>query len=88
MANRLLTEKVLRDHKKHGEQVLEQLEVAMETKDSGFRHVLSVCNCAIDPGYPSGLFVQEPSELVQGLIHLPAMNYWFRGLLHQIEGDL
>lgn len=37
MANRLLTEKILRDHKKHGEQVLEQLEVAMETKDSGFR---------------------------------------------------
>ena len=43
---------------------------------------------AVDPEYPTGLFVQEPSELVQGLIHLPAMNYWFRGLLHQIEGAL
>lgn len=47
-----------------------------------------VQDCAIDPDYPAGLFVQAPSELVQGLIHLPAMNYWFRRLLHQIEGDL
>ena len=47
-----------------------------------------VRECAVDPQYPSGVFVQEPSELVQGLIHQPALNYWLRGLLHQIEGDL
>jgi GMP synthase (glutamine-hydrolysing) len=47
-----------------------------------------VQDAAIDPDYPSGPFVQPPSELVQGLIHLPAMNYWFRRLLHQIEGAL
>ena len=44
--------------------------------------------CAIDPEYPEGPFVQTRSEIVQGLIHLPAMNYWFRRLLQQIEGDL
>jgi GMP synthase-like glutamine amidotransferase len=47
-----------------------------------------VQECAIDPVYPSGPFVQMPSELVQGLIHQPAMNYWLRRLLQQIEGDL
>lgn len=43
---------------------------------------------AVDPVYPAGPFVQLPNDIVQGLIHLPAMNYWFRRLLHQIEGDL
>lgn len=47
-----------------------------------------VHDCAIDPDYPAGPFVQAPPKLVQGLIHLPAMNYWFKRLLHQIEGDL
>ncbi len=47
-----------------------------------------VQECAIDPEYPEGPFVQTRSEVVQGLIHQPAMNYWFRGLLQQIEGDL
>ncbi len=47
-----------------------------------------VQECAIDPDYPSGPFVQMASELVQGLIHQPAMNYWLRRLLDQIEGDL
>jgi GMP synthase (glutamine-hydrolysing) len=47
-----------------------------------------VRECAVDPDYPSGPFVQMPSELVQGLIHQPAMNYWLRRLLQQIEGDL
>lgn len=47
-----------------------------------------VRECSVDPHHPKGLFVQEPSELVQGLIHQPAMNYWLRRLLQQIEGDL
>lgn len=47
-----------------------------------------VKECAQDPAYPTGSFVQEPSEIVQGLIHQPAMNYWLRRLLQQIEGDL
>ncbi|CAN5456815.1 type 1 glutamine amidotransferase [soil metagenome] len=47
-----------------------------------------VQGCATDPDYPTGPYVQMPSELVQGLIHQPAMNYWLRRLLQQIEGDL
>lgn len=47
-----------------------------------------VRECSVDPEYPEGPFVQTRSEIVQGLIHLPAMNYWFRRLLQQIEGDL
>lgn len=47
-----------------------------------------VKECSIDPEYPEGPYVQTRSEIVQGLIHQPAMNYWFRRLLHQIEGDL
>ena len=44
--------------------------------------------CLEDKPYPSGPYVQNQEEIVQGLIHQPAMNYWFRRLLQQIEGEL
>lgn len=47
-----------------------------------------VRECSDDPEYPEGPFVQSREDLVQGLIHQPAMNYWLRRLLQQIEGEL
>lgn len=47
-----------------------------------------VRECLEDRPYPVGPHVQNHEEVVQGLIHQPAMNYWFRRLLQQIEGEL
>jgi GMP synthase-like glutamine amidotransferase len=47
-----------------------------------------VRECLEDKPYPEGPYVQNHEEVVQGLIHQPAMNYWFRRLLQQIEGEL
>ncbi len=47
-----------------------------------------VRECLEDEPYPTGPYVQNREEVVQGLIHQPAMNYWFRRLLQQIEGEL
>lgn len=38
--------------------------------------------------YGGNLLRNLAGELVQGLIPQPAMNYWWRGLLKQIEGEL
>jgi GMP synthase-like glutamine amidotransferase len=44
--------------------------------------------CAEEEPYPVGPFVQDRNEVLQGLIHQPAMNHWFRKLLQQMEGEL
>lgn len=47
-----------------------------------------VRGCLNDVPYPEGPYVQDREEVVQGLIHQPAMNHWFRKLLQQMEGEL
>lgn len=47
-----------------------------------------VLECSHDKPYPSGLYVQSPAELKEGLIHTSELRQWFFELLHQIEGAL